>query len=159
MSSLCINYELMFLYLSVSLNSWNHFMCLVAQLCLTLCDPMDYSPPGFSVHGIFQSKILERVAMPSSRGSSQPRDTTQVFCIAGRFFTTELSGKPPNQFLCLTNLSDQRLIAAISFLAHMWGLELKKPRDDQWHLPIMKMAPRAQILTCSHSESPNPMPL
>ena len=40
------------------------------QLCLTLCDPMDYSPPGFSVHGIFQARILEWVAMLSSRGSS-----------------------------------------------------------------------------------------
>ena len=45
------------------------------------------SPPGSSVHGIFQARILEWVAMPSSRGSSHPRDQTQVFCIAGRFFT------------------------------------------------------------------------
>ena len=43
------------------------------QLCLTLCGPMDHSPPGFSVHGISQARILERVAMPSSRGSSWPR--------------------------------------------------------------------------------------
>jgi len=40
------------------------------QLCLTLCDPIDYSPPGFSIHGIFQARILEWVAMLSSRGSS-----------------------------------------------------------------------------------------
>ena len=46
--------------------------------CLTLCDPMDCSPPGSSVHGILQTKILECVAMPSSRGSSQPRDQTHV---------------------------------------------------------------------------------
>ena len=44
------------------------------QSCLTLCDPMDYSLPGSSVHGILQAKILEWVAMPSSRGSSRPRD-------------------------------------------------------------------------------------
>ena len=43
---------------------------LVTQVCLTLCDPMDYSPPGSSVHGILQARILEWVAMPSSRGSS-----------------------------------------------------------------------------------------
>ena len=49
---------------------------LVIQWCLTLCDPMDYSLPGSSVHGIFQARILEWVAMPSSRGSSQPRDRT-----------------------------------------------------------------------------------
>ena len=47
---------------------------LVAQSCLTLCDPMNYSPPGSSVHGILQARILEWVAIPFSRGSSQPRD-------------------------------------------------------------------------------------
>ena len=49
-------------------------LCLVAQLCPTLCNPMDCSPPGSSVHGILQTRILEWVAMPSSRGSSQPKD-------------------------------------------------------------------------------------
>ena len=63
-------------------------LCWVAQLCLTLCDPMDCSPPGSSVHGILQARILEWVAMPSSRGSSQPRDRTQVSHIAGRLFTS-----------------------------------------------------------------------
>ncbi|XP_061242320.1 zinc finger protein 677-like isoform X2 [Bos javanicus] len=47
---------------------------LVAQSCLILCDPMDHSPPGSSVHGIFQARILEGVAIPFSRRSSQPRD-------------------------------------------------------------------------------------
>ena len=49
-------------------------LCLAAQSCPTLCDPMDYSPPGSSVHGILQARILEWVAISSSRGSSQPRD-------------------------------------------------------------------------------------
>ena len=44
------------------------------QLCLTLCNPIDYSLPGFSIHGIFQARILEQVAISFSRGSSQPRD-------------------------------------------------------------------------------------
>ena len=57
---------------------------------------MDHSPPGSSVHGILQVKILEWVAMPSSQGSSRPRDQTLVFCIAGRFFTAEPPGKPPH---------------------------------------------------------------
>ena len=48
----------------------------------TLCDPRDYT-----VHGILQARILEWVAFPFSRGSSQPRDRTQVSCIAGGFFT------------------------------------------------------------------------
>ena len=67
------------------------------QSYLTLCDPMNYSPPGSSVHGILQARRLEWVAMPSSRGSFQPRDWTHVSCsswIAGRFFTTEPLGKP-----------------------------------------------------------------
>ena len=55
----------------------------VAQLCLTLCDPMDCI-----VHEILQARILERVAFPFSRESSQPRDRTQVSSIAGRFFTS-----------------------------------------------------------------------
>ena len=54
----------------------------------TLGDPMDCSPPGFSVHGILQARILEWVAMPSPRGSSQPRDRTQVSRTAGGFFTS-----------------------------------------------------------------------
>ena len=48
------------------------------QLCPTLCDPMDCSQPGSSVHGILQARVLERVATPSSRGSSQPRNQTHV---------------------------------------------------------------------------------
>ena len=55
---------------------------LAAKSCLNLCDSMDCSPPGFSVHGILQARIVEWVAIPSSRGSSQPRDQTQVSCIA-----------------------------------------------------------------------------
>ena len=54
-------------------------VCLVAQYCLILCDPMDCSLSGSSVHGIPQALILEWVAISSSRGSSQPRDRTQVF--------------------------------------------------------------------------------
>ena len=53
----------------------------------TLCDPMDCSPPGSSVHGIPQSRLLEWVAISFSKGSSQPRDQTWVSCIAGIFFT------------------------------------------------------------------------
>ena len=59
----------------------------VAQSCLTLCNPMDWSPPGSSVHGILQTRILEWVAISFSRGSSQLREQAQVSCIAGRFFT------------------------------------------------------------------------
>jgi len=59
----------------------------VAQSCPTLCNPMDYSLPGASVHEILQARMLQWVAVSFSRGSSQPRDQTQVSQIAGRFFT------------------------------------------------------------------------
>ena len=66
---------------------------LVAQSCLTLWDPMDCGPPGSSVHGIFQARILEWIAILFSRGSSWPRDQTWVSCIAGRFFTIWATGE------------------------------------------------------------------
>ena len=59
----------------------------VARSCLTLCDPMDCSPPDSLVHGIFQARILEWGAISFSRGSSQPRDRTAVSYIADRCFT------------------------------------------------------------------------
>ena len=70
----------------------------VAQSCPTLCDLMGHSLPGSSVRGILQARILEWVAMPSSRGSSRPRDQTLIACIScitGGFFTTEPLGSPP----------------------------------------------------------------
>ena len=54
----------------------------VAQSCLTLCDPTDGSLPGSAIHGIFQARILEWAVISSSSGPSQPRDRTQVSCIA-----------------------------------------------------------------------------
>ena len=59
----------------------------VAQSCPILCDPMDCTPPGSSIHGIFQARVLERAAISFSRGSSQPRDRTRVSFIADRRFT------------------------------------------------------------------------
>ena len=88
-----------------------HIHCMHAQSCLALCDPMDCNPPGSSVHGILQARILEWVAMPSSRGSSQPKDRihiSSVTCIGRQVLhqgaTWEvlpcpvLSGKPSDTF-------------------------------------------------------------
>ena len=77
-----------------TINKCLKFLCILPYLshacrsryapsCLTLCDPVDCSPPGSSVHGIFQARILEWVAISFSRGSSWPRDRTQVSRIAG----------------------------------------------------------------------------
>ena len=74
----------------------NHtYVCMfVAQSCPTLCDPVDYSLPGSSVHGILQARLLEWVAIPFSRESPQLRDWTQLSCMAGRFFTIWAIRKP-----------------------------------------------------------------
>ena len=71
----------------------------VAQLYPTLCNPIDYT-----VHGILQARTLEWVAYPFSRGSSQPRDRTQVSHITGRLFTSEPQGKPKNTEVCSLSL-------------------------------------------------------
>ena len=65
---------------------------VVSQSCLTLCDPMDCSPPGSSVRGISQARILEYVAISFSRGSSQTKSSSPA--LAGGFFTPEPPGKP-----------------------------------------------------------------
>ena len=80
----------------------SHVVCMHAKLlesCLILCDPMDCSPPGSSVHGILQARILELVAMPFSKGSSQPRDRIHVSCRLLHWQAGSLpllpSGRPP----------------------------------------------------------------
>ena len=73
----------------------------VAQSCPTLCDPRDCSLPGSSIHGIFQARVLEWVAISFSRRSSWPRDWTQVSCVAGRCFTfwaTREARKPRSDY-------------------------------------------------------------
>ena len=69
-------------------------MYIHTQSCLTLCDTMDYSPPGSSIHGILQARILEWVAMLSSRGSSQPRDQIQYPALQVDSLSSEPPGKP-----------------------------------------------------------------
>ena len=72
---------------------------LVAQSYLTLCDPMDCIPPGSSVYGTLQARILEWVAIPFSMGASKPRDWTWISCIEERFFTIWVTGKSPHKVL------------------------------------------------------------
>ena len=81
---LCINFMYNFI-MSIFLCAHAH-----AQLCPTLCDPRDYSPPGSSVHALFQARILEGVAISYTRGSSRLRDQTEPAfpALGGGFFTT-----------------------------------------------------------------------
>ena len=78
--------------------------CSVAKLCLTLCEPMDCSPPGSSVHGILQARVLEWVTIPPSRGSSQPRNQTRisyVSCIGRQVLLLLVPlGKPIYIYIC-----------------------------------------------------------
>ena len=69
---------------------------LVAKPFLTLCDPLDCNPSGSSVHGIFQARTQEWVAIPFSKGSTPPRDGTRVSRIAGGFFTNNHQESPYN---------------------------------------------------------------
>ena len=72
---------------------------LIAQLCLTISVPMDYSPPGSSVHGILQARILEWVAICFSLESSLPRDQTPLVCIADRLQADSLPSEPPGKLI------------------------------------------------------------
>ena len=90
----------------------------VAQSCLTLCDPMDCSLPGSSVHGILQARILEWVTISFSRGSSWPRDRTRVSRIGGRRFN--LWATREARWLMVIPIKDPKL-------DHVWRL---KPESD-----------------------------
>ena len=103
----------------------------VTSSCRTLWDPMDCSSPGFSVHGIAQARILEWVAISSSRGSSKPRDQTRISCVSGDgLFTIE----PPRKSI-MTNLDSilkrrditlptkVHLVKAMVFPVVMYGCE------------------------------------
>ena len=85
-----LEYNHLFEILNYIPNRLNQRTSEIVYSCLTLCDPMDYSLLGSSIHGIFQARVLEWVAISSSRVSSQPRDQTQVFCIAADIYCSNL---------------------------------------------------------------------
>ena len=75
------------------------------QLCLTLCNPMDWSPPGSFVHGVFQARILERVAIPFSRGSSQPSLNSGLLHWQADSWPSERPGKSTDSIITPIQLS------------------------------------------------------
>ena len=79
----------------------------IAQLCLTLCDPMDYRPPGSSVYGIFQARILQGLSFPPPEGSSwsKPMSPALQSCIGRQILTTEPPGKLPQSLNLWINTS------------------------------------------------------
>ena len=102
-------------------------MLCCAESCPTLCNPLDCSPPGSSVHDS-QARILEWVAMPSLRGSSWPRDWTQVSHTAGGFFMSEPPGKPKNTGV------DSLTLLQETFLTQEWNLSLLLCRQILYQL-------------------------
>ena len=125
------------------------------QSCPTLCDPTDCSPSGSSVHGILQASILEWVAMPSSTGSSAPRDQTHVSCgccMAGGLFTAEPPGETQwkagnaierlgreiqetikcRLLLLLSRFSHVRLCVTLQMEAHQAPSSLGFSRQEHW---------------------------
>ena len=99
----------------VSNFSFPHAHAQRLPLCPALWDAMDCSLcPGSFVHGILYARILEWVAMPSSRGSSQASDQTHISCIAGEFFTTEPPGKHPPAPLLLSGTENSNLLITLT---------------------------------------------
>ena len=111
-------------------------MCVcvwVAQLCQTICHPMDYSLPGFSVHGILQARILEWIAIPFSRGTSNLRDWTLVSCITGWFFTIWATGKS----YCVVGIEQLKdFWWSCCQLVFFNLLTFPKPIDSLWQMQL-----------------------
>ena len=96
----------------------------VPQSCLTLCNPMDYSLPGSSIHGIFQATILEWVAISFSRRPSWPRDWTWVSCIVGRRFTIRVTSEvPQSKAVRWTGLLEPDFVWHASFLGALLSMQ------------------------------------
>ena len=140
--------KLYFYFCVCSSDSHNHrlvirkSLCLVSQSCLTLCNPMDCSLPGSSVHGILQARILEWVSMPYSRGSFQPRDLTHISHITSRLFTLWATRKSLDILQLKNTLTKYLTDNLKSFQGH-WNKESLRNCSSQeehkeiWWLSVM----------------------
>ena len=122
----------------------------VTQSCLTLCNPVDCSLSGSSVHGIFQAKYWSGLPLPSPRGSSWPRDRTWVFRIAGWLYTLLATREAPT---CLEKTIIQKdtcspmFIATLFTIARIW---------KQLRCPLFSFVPESQqnvVCLCSDFSS------
>ena len=117
--------------------------------CPTLCDPLDCSPSGSSVHGISQARILEWVAFSFCRGSSQPRDQTGVSCIAGRFFTTKPPRKPHiSKVSSVQSLSHVRLFVTPWITARQASLSIPNSQSLLKFMSIELVMPSSHLILC-----------
>ena len=119
-------------------HSWSS--CVCTPLHLTLCDPMAYSPPGSSVYGISQARILEWVALSFSRGSSWPRDQICFSCI-GRGVTTEPAIKKNEimpsaaiwmqlEIIILSEGRKRQTLYDLTYVGHKWNLTMKQKQNQ-----------------------------
>ena len=104
----------------------------VAQLCPPLCDSVDCSPPGSSIHGILQARVLRWVSIPFSRGSSQSRDWTQVSRIVGRRFNLWATREAPNMMNISRRREGQRRLACHS----PWGYKESETTEQLHTKPL-----------------------
>ena len=121
---------------------------LITQSCPTLCSPMNCSPPDSSVHGIFQARILEWVAIPFSQGSSRPRDQTQVSHIVGRFFTIEPPGKSWTKFSSVQSCSHVWLFVTPWTSALQASLSITNSQSAPKPMSIESVMPSNHLIFC-----------
>ena len=115
------------IYLFIFSSAWLHAMSL--QSCLTLWDPMYYSPKGSSVHGIFQARILEWIAIPSSKGSYQPRGQT---CDSTTLPATLPPSPPGNSYGSTIDLQKDIHLLYTYWLAWMYAYTQDTIRLPKW---------------------------
>ena len=116
-----------------------YWLCWVTQSCLILCDPMYFRLPGSSVHRILQARILGWVAMPFFRGSSQPRNRTQVSHIAGGVFTVRATREAP------LSDSDTQLIPNLYYQAQRPMFQQTFPIQSQMTLLVFYSEKKKQV--------------
>ena len=132
------------------------------QRCPTLCDPTAYSPSGFSGHGILQARILEWIAMPSSRGSSQPRDWTHISCLL-HWQMGSLPLAPPGKLNYWARALETRVTTAESTRSSYWSpgrLEpvLCKEKPLQWEARAPQLESSPLLTATREKPSQKPWP-
>ena len=146
--------------------SYNYWYCewwwFSRSVVSDSCDTMDSSPPGSSVHGIFQARILDWIAISFSKGSSQPRNRSHVSCISGRFFTDWVMGQC--EYLDTKTFSVSFwFISMIAQLQKFFSLLRLKSIDPSHSLTLVPSCPvkipgAVYIIVSSHAFQP-PFPL
>ena len=125
------------------LSSSSSILFSVAKLCQTLCDPMDCSLPGSSIHGIFQARILEWVAISSSRGSSQLRDQTHVSCIGRQILYHWATWEAISPYIFVIRYNSNRKLIQRSCFSLDWSPATAKELSKQDDMITLK-----HLITC-----------